>query len=747
MARFSDEYDVACRWRLRQNYSERDTPERRTKIDSFFRLVRFSLLVFIASSRQSCSFTTTENALRSPVLLDRKYRISVASQDFSCAASRSSSINELSTKRDARAGQDGFSLLRQPLQRDTWDSSKDPKFNAPNSLNEDGNNISKQNSDWWSSKQKQTRDRGKFASSYNGVGSDSFFDEPMPSRAVSSTMSSSPDDDQTLDLFQRSSDTLDFPLILGALRAQCYTIPAKQIVDEAADQSEQKQNTNDAKNNNNNSKPKQEGKHQPLGLPPLLANTPQEVRDQYQAVFEMQRLLDDTGITKTDMRGAYYKNRRGIQVSIGNGSPPPLEGLLFDLESILKICSDEGEVLEGPEILEISTMMNAMEDIQLWSRALGNVVDDSRAEEDEPSSSSSTMFVEIPRIVDSIELNTTLQNLLEEAFDNDGRLSGKTFPVLGQLRATVRTLKADILATLDSIVQLPSIKSKLALESGGPLYSEVASSSGSSGGRLVLPIDPKYASQLGIVHDSSRSGKTVYVEPSEIVGPTNELRQIEHELEAEEARVWRSLTEQVWNNQYDLRKSVQAVAKLDLCVARCTLGQRLEGVIPIVQDEGVISLRDAKHPVLLLRKIGQVVGSDISLGVDGNQGLVLTGPNAGGKTVILKLLGLLALMSRSGIPIPAAYGDLDGEYKPRVDFFNPVLADIGDIQSVDSDLSTFSGHMLVCREVLALAQTGHALVLMDELGSGTDPVSSAICSTLCVSMYVLWNTAGTFFLW
>jgi DNA mismatch repair protein MutS2 len=87
-------------------------------------------------------------------------------------------------------------------------------------------------------------------------------------------------------------------------------------------------------------------------------------------------------------------------------------------------------------------------------------------------------------------------------------------------------------------------------------------------------------------------------------------------------------------------------------------------------------------------------------------------------------------MSRSGIPIPAAYSDINGEYKPRVDFFNPVLADIGDIQSVDSDLSTFSGHMLVCREVLALAQTGNALVLMDELGSGTDPVSSRICSSM-----------------
>lgn len=695
MTSFVYQYDLYQR--LRQ-HSERHERGRRIKMRSMLHLIRLLLIVFIGSSRQSFSLTTTKNSLRSPVLLDQKHRIS----GFPCHAS-SSSVDEqnstprLSTSKNARAGQDGYSLMRQPLQRDTWDSSSDPKFKAPKTLKDNGTGVDKKNSDWWSSKQNRAKDDWKT--------------EAVP-RMAEPTPSSLEVDDQTLDLFQRSSDTLDFPIILGALRAQCYTVPGKSIVDEAADQSEQKQNANA----NANSKGKKERKDQPLKVQSLLANTPQEVRDQYQAVFEMQRLLDTTGITKTDLRGAYYKSRRGIQVSIGNGNPPPLEGLSFDLESILKICSEDGEVLEGPEILEISTMMNAMEDVQRWARALENIVDEDSGEH---------MFVEIPHIVDSIELNTTLQVLLEEAFDNEGQLSGKTFPVLGQLRAKVRTIKADILQTLDSIVQLPSIKSKLALESGGPLYSEVASSSG--GGRLVLPIDPKYASEMGIVHDSSRSGKTVYVEPSEIVGPTNELRQIEHELEAEEARVWRSLTDQVWNNQYDLRKSIQAIANLDLCVARCTLGQRLEGVIPIVQDEGVINLRNAKHPVLLLRKIEKVVGSDISLGADGNQGLVLTGPNSGGKTVILKLLGLLALMSRSGIPIPAAYGSNDGKYKPRVDFFNPVLADIGDIQSVDSDLSTFSGHMLVCREVLALAQTGNALVLMDELGSGTDPVCFLLC--------------------
>ncbi len=695
MIRFSDQPPSSAK------NSERDTSTIRMR---FFHVARLSLLVLLVSSRQSSSFTATENSRRGPLRLER------SAAEFTKHASTANdvdhesqnSVPHLANKKDARAGQDGYSLLRQPLQRDTWDSSTDPNFKAPKKLNDEGSALDRQNADWWSSKQEQNR---KGVMDFNAL--------PRANPTPQSSLSA---EDQTLDLFQRSSDTLDFPIILGALRTQCFTVPAKEIVDEAADQSEKKQSSK-----GKSTKPKEDPKTKPLEIQPLLANTPQEVREQYQAVFEMQRLLDTDGMTKTDLRGAYYKNRRGIQVTIGNGNPPPLEGYSFDLESILKICSEDGEVLEGPEILEVSTMMNAMEDVQLWAKSLKHIVDDSGPEE-------TNMFVELPRIIDSMQLNTTLQVLLEEAFDNEGRLSGRTFPALGQLRAKVRTLKTDILQTLDSITQLPSVKSKLALESGGPLVSEVASASGgNSGGRLVLPIDPKYASEMGIVHDSSRSGKTVYVEPSEIVAPTNELRQIERDLEAEEARVWRSLTDQIWNNQYDLRKSVQAIARLDLCVARCTLGQRLEGVIPIVQDEGVISLKDAKHPVLLLRKIEKVVGSDISLGANGNQGLVLTGPNSGGKTVILKLLGLLALMSRSGVPIPAAYGDIHGDYQPRVDFFNPVLADIGDIQSVDSDLSTFSGHMLVCREVLALAQTGNALVLMDELGSGTDPVSSVSC--------------------
>lgn len=255
------------------------------------------------------------------------------------------------------------------------------------------------------------------------------------------------------------------------------------------------------------------------------------------------------------------------------------------------------------------------------------------------------------------------------------------------------------------------MKNKLATESGGPLYSEV-------NGRIVIPVDRSHAN-VGIVHDASRSGKTVYVEPADIVAPTNALRQAEAELRSEEARVWRRLTGEILAARVDLEAAVMAAGQLDLVLGRVQLGAKIKGTIPECGNEGIVSLKNAKHPLLLLRMDHNVVvGSDISIGADGNQGLVLTGPNAGGKTVILKLLGLVALMARNGIPIPA--DGAVGANRPRVDFFNPILADIGDLQSVGGDLSTFSGHMLVCKQVLESSGT-NALVLMDELGSGTDP--------------------------
>lgn len=489
---------------------------------------------------------------------------SPAKQQPQCSAANGGNDVAVQLSDDnARAGKSGYSVLRQPLHKESWDPKLDPTFDAPETLKE--GDADQHNMEWWSNK--------KFSASKDSKQSMAS-STPTTTALSKSKVESSSD---SLDLFQRSLDTLDFPFVLNFLRNECFTTPSKQIIAEAL----------------NAPSIKSKKKLPPCrAYQPLTADTPSGVQDRYDAVQEMQYLLDPL----TDIDDAYYKNRRGYQVTLGNGNPPPLEGLSFDLDSILQVVRD-GQILEGPELLDVSNMMNAMEDLQLWSLGLQRI--------------ENLEFSALPELVDDIQLNTTLHTLLEDAFDEDGKLSGTTFPVLGRLRARIRSLKADILNTLDTLVSestwasiststsnpvsnpfniqvsMPSIKSKLALESGGPLYSEISN----GGGRLVLPMDPKYASQYGIVHDSSRSGSTVYVEPSEVVGPTNELRQTEGELKTEEARVWRSLTEQVWSNRKDLERSVRAVGQLDLVLARTLLGKKLNGVIPTVEDEGVISLK------------------------------------------------------------------------------------------------------------------------------------------------------------
>ena len=580
---------------------------------------------------------------------------------------------------NARAGSGGYSVLRQPVQ---WDPNADPTFDAPATLREEDSGV-RQDVDWLNQRGgKQMQQAPKAVSE-------------SEAREVAAKQTEHMDD---LDLFQRTLDTLDYPMVLKALRAECNTQPARDLV-EAASHSPQKMDDEDE------TKPKKIASDLQRAFQPLTAATFEGLEERYAAVKEMQLLMD----WQSDVLiNAFYRNRKGYKEDVG---PPPMGGMNFDLKDILGIA-DKGNVLEGPEILEIVTMLDALEDLQLWNKGLVKVEGDA--------------FVELPKMTDCIIVNATLQELLHNAFDKDGRLSGKTFPMVGQLRSKIRLLKSDILGTLDALLAAPSMKSKMALESGGPTYSEV-------NGRIVIPIDEQYnKGSLGIVHDASRSGKTVYVEPTEIIGPTNELRQGEAELRTEEVRVWRLLTEQVLHNRPELEAAVSAAGQLDLVMARVRLGKKLNGVIPEVGSEGVISLRDARHPVLLLRELDNVVGSDIDLGADGNQGLVLTGPNSGGKTIILKLMGLVALMARNGIPVPA--NQETPEHKPRVDFFDPVLADIGDIQSVGGDLSTFSGHMLVCREVLANSGD-NALVLMDELGSGTDPAQGvAIAQALLESL-------------
>jgi DNA mismatch repair protein MutS2 len=226
---------------------------------------------------------------------------------------------------------------------------------------------------------------------------------------------------------------------------------------------------------------------------------------------------------------------------------------------------------------------------------------------------------------------------------------------------------------------------------------------------------------LGIVHDTSRTGETVYVEPMPLVAANNRLKVAELEIRAESRRILEELTARVAAAAPALRATAAALVELDVLAAAARLGVAYGGAAVPIVDEPLVDLRRARHPLLALRAAREgfaLVANDVELGgrVPARL-LVVSGPNAGGKTVLLKTVALSALLARAGLLVPA-------EPASRVGFFPAVLADIGDQQSVAGDLSTFSGHLANVAEILR-ASGGPALVLCDELMAGTNPEQGA----------------------
>ena len=628
-------------------------------------------------------------------------RSAAFSQHSTCLESQSASSSSSVFLQDgaARAGDGGYSVLRQPPSRNNWDPDAEITFEVP--LDLEDQQPQQLDTSWWSSRStagSNTPERGTTTSSNK---------EESHRIKQQRPKSSEP---ETLDLYQRTLETLDFPRILQVLEQQCTTVPAKRIIRQQLETTTRKQSMSQPQST----------------VQPLMAEDVIGCQDRYQAVRELQWLRMGTTANTTNLQAisfAHPRNNKKQSVTRLPFLESSSSDHMFDIELLFQATLQK-RVLQGPEIRQIVGMLQSIKTTIAWAEALYKQCPEE--------------MIAIPGLIMTTEerfpLNETLLELLTNALEPDSdTLSGITFPRLAELRQRVRSLRADILATLDQFLARPDVKNKLALESGGALYSETKS------GRLVVPVDSKYANSLGMIHDTSRSGKTSYVEPKEMVTKTNQLRVAEGDLRQEEARLWRLLTEQIILNQVPLEGAINnGIAQLDLAMARLIVGDMMKGVIPSVENEGVIVLENAKHPVLLLRQVSDVVGSNVDLGRGANQGLVLTGPNSGGKTIVLKLLGLMALMAKCGIPVPAdgPRENFDREilYTPRVDCFQPVLADIGDIQSVGGDLSTFSGHMLVCREVLANSRR-NSLVLMDEPGAGTDPAQGvAIAQALLESL-------------
>ncbi|HXI45857.1 MAG TPA: endonuclease MutS2 [Candidatus Acidoferrales bacterium] len=300
-----------------------------------------------------------------------------------------------------------------------------------------------------------------------------------------------------------------------------------------------------------------------------------------------------------------------------------------------------------------------------------------------------------------------LRSTLARSFDPVGELLDTASPRLGGLRAAVRIAFDRLRRRLDTLV---------ASELGSSLQEPIITL---RNGRYVVPVKAEAKARVkGIVHDASGSGATLFIEPIVVVELGNAWREAQLAEQEEVDRILDELSALVGANALALRETLGALARFDLWQAKAELGADMDGSRAETAERPEVVLLSARHPGLS----GRVVPIDIRLGGD-YTALVVTGPNTGGKTVTLRTLGLLALMHQAGLHVPAAPGS-------RLPIFRDVVADIGDEQSIAQSLSTFSGHM---RRIIAIVEAAGpgTLVLLDELGAGTDPTEgSALAQAL-----------------
>lgn len=349
--------------------------------------------------------------------------------------------------------------------------------------------------------------------------------------------------------------------------------------------------------------------------------------------------------------------------------------------------ANKGAVLEGIELRGIHDLLEQVESVRSFLI---------RKKEE-----ASRLF----QIAVQLEPPVGLRQKIAAAVDPEGRIQEGATPALRALTAEAARAREAITDQLEKILRSPRYE-KILQE---PYYTERE-------GRYVLPF--KIADQNkegGVVHDLSASGATAFVEPRELVGSNNRLRVAQLAVSREVERILRSLSEEVGREAGRLTRNLEILAEIDLLRASANLAERIGGICPKVNAGGAIGLFEARHPLLLLRK-GSIVPNDIFL-EEGHRALILSGPNTGGKTVLLKTVGLLALMVRAGLPIPCREGS-------EIPLFPAVIADIGDDQDLSRDLSSFSAHLL---KILAILETapGGSLILLDELVTSTDPAEGA----------------------
>lgn len=365
-----------------------------------------------------------------------------------------------------------------------------------------------------------------------------------------------------------------------------------------------------------------------------------------------------------------------------NGSNPM--AAFTDVRPFLKLAQI-GSTLSAKAILQIADAMKA-------SRLVRSALVTDR--EDTPL---------LTELGSRLYANRRLEEDVFDAILSEDEISDHASSELADIRRHIRVLNDRIRDKLNSIVRSPSTV-KYLMDAIITMRN----------GRYVVPVKAECRANVpGIVHDQSGTGSTLFIEPMSVVEAGNELKQWAVKEKNEIERILASFSAQIGPDAELIGDSLENLAEIDMIFARAALGRSMNAVPPKLNEEGRVNLIRARHPLIDPDK---VVPSNLWLGSDFTT-LVITGPNTGGKTVTLKTVGLLSLMAQAGMQIPAAYGS-------ELAIFDEIFADIGDEQSIEQSLSTFSSHMTNIVDILERV-TENSLVLFDELGAGTDPTEGA----------------------
>lgn len=376
----------------------------------------------------------------------------------------------------------------------------------------------------------------------------------------------------------------------------------------------------------------------------------------------------------------------GLSILRVKGNVPM--GGIFDIRPHAK-RAQIGGMLSPMELMEIASTIRA-------SRILRNFIEDLQADE----------TIEIPHFVERKEqmpILTALQHEINDCIDENGGVLDSASTTLRTIRQSLRAEEAKVRQKLESLTRGANA-AKMLSDSIITIRND----------RFVIPVKQEYRGHYGgIVHDQSSSGQTLFIEPDAVVQANNEVQRLKVKEQAEIERILLTLSAKVEEVGHDLFVLVQLLGEIDVILAKGKYGQANKCTMPKINADGYIRLVRARHPLL---PIEEAVANTIEFGRDVTA-IVITGPNTGGKTVTLKTVGLCTLMAQSGLPVPA----LDGS---EIAVFEQIFADIGDEQSIEQSLSTFSSHMVNIVDILSKFDD-KSLVLFDELGAGTDPQEGA----------------------